>query len=263
MRRLTNNWKQKGTVAAFSTGAVALLVPAIAWACTSLAAPALSVNGQPTGPSGGTASVSGSGFCDGAHNCHTAGGPIEMRWNGVQGQLLTQVNGGSFSNVQFKIPQVANDTYVITAVQHGIGSSEVVATASAPFTVSTIAAPGVQGYQGPGAANGTTPSAPLTTTTRPGPNGSTTVVIVRPGQAAVAAPVLAPTGSSITVSGDIWSGFLYTGKEPARLSNQPIQQGGNLLPVIATALFCGGLLALGGGVALAEARKRRVKVRAW
>lgn len=82
-----------------------LVGAAVAWACT----PSAEIRVNPSNaPADGRVTVSGASFPD--------GGPVEIRWNAVDGPLLAEAKGSHFST-EVTIPQSAEQgTYTIVAI---------------------------------------------------------------------------------------------------------------------------------------------------
>jgi hypothetical protein len=99
----------------------ALLIAGRAWACVPI--PVLTVLPHPSGPSNSTFSVQGENFP----------GPVEVRWNSTEGQLLARVdNPTAFTRV--RVPSVAPGLYVVTMLSRQADRT-VGAIARAPFYV--------------------------------------------------------------------------------------------------------------------------------
>lgn len=140
-----------------------LSAAAVAWACTAQ----LPMSVKPGAAAPGTpVTVSG----------ESARGPVELRWNGVDGPLVGRAADGSAFALGFKVPDVAPGVYTLVALARssdgtvaskGTASFEVTTASSVAGVSQPVAAPSAQtasadlwsGYAsadtGPGLATGT------------------------------------------------------------------------------------------------------------
>ncbi|MGH2772933.1 MAG: hypothetical protein ACRDIU_07355 [Actinomycetota bacterium] len=92
---------------AFGAIAVVLFAAGLAWACTEAAGISL---GTSSGPAGTPVTITGKAF---------APGPVEIRWNSSDGQLIGTADGPDFS-VQVTPPAGTRaDVFYVVAIQNG------------------------------------------------------------------------------------------------------------------------------------------------
>lgn len=116
-----------GVAVAAVLAALAALAPA--WACVPQ--PTItSVQPRASGPAGAEVTVAGENFED---------GPVELRWNEVQGPLLGESDGPAFS-IPVTVPDDPEGLYVLIALSRQAGGG-VGATARTSFLVGEPAAP--------------------------------------------------------------------------------------------------------------------------
>lgn len=143
--------KGRGMVAVVAVSLGALGAASVAWACT----PQANLVVRPgSGEAGARVAVSGERFAE---------GPVEIRWNGPAGALLTTANGPSFTT-SVTVPQsaAARTYYIVALARNADGTT--VGTASGIFTVtSSQASPAAPANSGGDAAGqGATEPAPVT-----------------------------------------------------------------------------------------------------
>ena len=163
--------KKSGLV--FGAVAVAtVVVGAAAFACTNLATLNLS---STAGKAGDVVTVTGSSFAVGRGDAPTL--PVQLRWNGVNGQLLAETVPDRAGNISatFTVPEGAPGYYVLVATQKDARG------------VDTYGTPARASYQ------------------ILGPNGQS---VVTPAASAAAAPVPAEPSSSGIIAMTVGLGVL-------------------------------------------------------
>lgn len=108
----------------------ALLVAGQAWAC--IPQPVLTLLPNSSGPAGSTFSVQGD----------NVSGPVEVRWNSAQGQLLARLNNPA-AVTRVNVPTVAPGLYVVVMLSRQANRT-VGAIARAAFYVEGVTTAGIK-----------------------------------------------------------------------------------------------------------------------
>lgn len=118
----------RSAVSGFSSGATALVVASVAWACTAVP----SCAGNPdSGPAGTLITISCNGF--------EAQAPVEIRWNSPDGSVVGTATGSAFSVAISPPADAVADVYYLVALQRG-SDGAITAKASDTFELTTSAA---------------------------------------------------------------------------------------------------------------------------
>lgn len=113
----------RSTAAGVLVGLLALVVPmAIAWACLPL--PAITVGPSSSGPVGSEVTLTAVAF---------GGGPVEVRWNALDGPLLASAVGPNFET-KVKIPEAPSGLYLLVVIGR-LEDGSVNGKATTPFDV--------------------------------------------------------------------------------------------------------------------------------
>lgn len=134
--------KDRGSVlAVFTLAACVFVAGATAWACVPGASlPFLALQPRSSGPVGSQVAVQGLNFLP---------GPVEIRWNGIEGRQLATTAGPDFSS-EVTIPPDAEGLYLVVALSRRPDGS-IADIARTPFQVTTgagadpVAATGASG----------------------------------------------------------------------------------------------------------------------
>jgi hypothetical protein len=120
------NLRKKVAVVFGSAAAATVIAGAAAFACTNLATLNLS---SAAGKSGDTVTVTGSSFNVNSQNV-AASFPVVLKWNGVEGATLAQVQPDKAGNISatFTVPDGQPGYYVIVAVQRNAQGQDVYGT---------------------------------------------------------------------------------------------------------------------------------------
>lgn len=137
------------------------------WAMACVPQPAIVVQPRAYGPAGARVEVVGENFAPTA---------VEIRWNGVDAEMLAEATGPSFTT-EIRVPHHPDGLYTLLAVVRG-RQGEVLDTARTPFLVRP---------------SGVTGRAPPEERTKPSPASATSpyAMLVGAGGAAVAAASIA------------------------------------------------------------------------
>ncbi|MEW6153194.1 MAG: hypothetical protein AB1673_04265 [Actinomycetota bacterium] len=120
------NLRRKVAVTFGAAAAATVIAGASAFACTNLATLNLSSS---AGKAGDTVTVTGSSFRVNAQNL-SASFPVVMKWNGVDGATLAQVQPDRAGNISatFTVPDGQPGYYVIVATQRDANGTDVYGT---------------------------------------------------------------------------------------------------------------------------------------
>jgi hypothetical protein len=120
------NLRKKVSVVFGATATAAVIAGAAAFACTNLATLNLSSS---AGKAGDTVTVTGSSFNVNAKDV-AASFPVVLKWNGVEGATLAQVQPDKAGNISatFTVPDGQPGYYVIVATQRDAKGADVYGT---------------------------------------------------------------------------------------------------------------------------------------
>jgi hypothetical protein len=153
--------RRRGVLGIFGVAAAAVTaLAATAYACTNLSTITLS-NGSAR--PGDNITVTGTSFGGGGCGCRPRGvTPVQIRWNGRAGEVLTEANADTAGSISgsFTVPEAKPGLYTIAAVQRDLeldmddyGTPALASLEVLGPNGESVVQPGVEGLGSPDAAN--------------------------------------------------------------------------------------------------------------